>query len=320
MSHSILVPLDGSTLAERALPHAAMLARLYGASVLLLRVPESIIVPVLSAGIWITEEVEPQEAHLRAEQYLAETAGLPLWGDLMVETMTPPHPVAQGLLRAIEATEPLLTVMTTHGRSGAGRVVLGSIAEKIVHTAPGPVYLIRVRESEGPAPEAEADSSAAAAIEAPIPPLSRLLVPLDGSPLAETVLPVAVDLARRANAALTLIRVPTVPGYATAIPETAGWIPQLLGEQAAEATAYLEGVAARLEDGGIQVSTDVELVTAGSVAEGILASAAEHRADLVMMASHGRTGLARWFLGSVADSVIHHATLPVWLIRGQAED
>ncbi len=303
MSRSILVPLDGSATAEQALPHAAMLARLLDAGIILARVPETVIVPVMSAGIWITEEVEPPEAHAHAEDYLAEVARRDVLAGLVIQTIVPSHPVAAGIVHAIEMTTPDLVVMTTHGRSGVRRWVLGSVADKVVHAAPAPVYLVRAVEDE-----------AAATTPAPI---QRILVPLDGSMAGEAALPPAIDLARRTGARVVLVRVPVVPGYATVIPETAGWIPQLLGEKGIEATAYLESVAEALDTQGIGADIDVEVVAAGGVADGIVASSQEWEADVIVMSTHGRTGLRRWMLGSVADGVLHHADRPVWLVRGQ---
>jgi len=300
MTPSIFVPLDGSPLAEQSLPHAARLAELLGASLLLARVPETMIVPVMSAGIWITQEIEPAEAHEHAEAYLAGVARRPELAGHTVQTLLPGHPVADGLLRAVEMTHPRLVVMTTHGRSGLGRWVLGSIADKIVHAAPVPVYVVRATD--------------APATAAP-PGFKRILVPLDGSPAAEAALDEATALARATGGALVLVRVPTVPGYATVIPETAGWIPQLLRDKAVEAAAYLGALAERLRGDGLDVTTDVEIVAVGTVAEGILAAAADHEADLVVMSTHGRTGFRRWMLGSVADGVLHHTGVPLWLVR-----
>lgn len=300
MTHSILVPLDGSELAEQALPHAVRLAGILDASLILVRVPETLIVPVMSAGIWITDEVESPVAHAQAEEYLAAVARRPELSGLAIQTMTPGHPVADALLRAIEMTEPDVVVMTTHGRSGFRGWVLGSVADKIAHASPAPVYLVRSGEDD--------------AVPAAPPEVKRILVPLDGSSAAETALTAAVDVARKTGAALVLVRVPVVPGYATVIPETAGWIPQLLSEKAVEATAYLERVAERLDTQGVKVDIDVEIVASGGVAAGILTSAREWEADLIMMSTHGRTAWRRWILGSVADGVLHHADRPLWLV------
>ena len=294
---TVLVPLDGSDLAELALPHAVALVRRLGGRIVLARVPETLVVPVMSGGIWVTREVESHEAQEVAEAYLAEIAAREALAGLDVETLTPHHPVAHGLLEAIHHSAAGLVVMTTHGHSGLGRWLLGSVADKLVHASPVPVYV--VRSSESPAP----------------PAFGRVLVPLDGSELAEAALEDAAALAQVAGSELRLVRVPTLPGYATAIPETAGWIPDLLREAALEAETYLTGIAARLEAEGLRVAADVEMIVAGSVADALLDYAERSRVDLIVMSTHGRTGVGRWLFGSVADRVLQASPVPVWLVR-----
>jgi nucleotide-binding universal stress UspA family protein len=100
------------------------------------------------------------------------------------------------------------------------------------------------------------------------------------------------------------------------VPETAGAIPEALLEASAEAEAYLAGVLPRLDDAGT-TTADVELLFAGGVAEGILEHCAEHTADLVVLSTHGRGGLQRWLLGSVAERLLETSPVPVWLNRAQ---
>jgi nucleotide-binding universal stress UspA family protein len=294
-----MVPLDGSTTAERSLAHAALLARLLDAEVLLARVPETTIVPVMSGAVWITEEVATDAAAENAGAYLDEAAARPELDGLRVATTLPPHPVANGLLQAIDDRDVDLVVMTTHGYSGFRRWVFGSVADKIVCHAPVDVFLIR--EDEGTVP--------------PEPRLETILVPLDSSALAEAALPAASELAHRSGGRLVLVQIPTVPGYVTGIPETAGWIPKFLREQSESALAYLREKAAALSESGLAVDVDVEIVTAGTVAEGILASAREHAADVIVMSTHGRTGLGRWVFGSVADELLRLTDRPIWVVR-----
>lgn len=298
MTQSILVALDGSPLAEQALPQAAMLAHLLDAPLLLARVPETVARQVPGASTWTIDAIESPEALIEAEDYLARTAASPDLAGLLVQTMTPSHPVTDGLLRAIAMTQPQVVVMTTHGRSGLRRATLGSVADQLVHASPVPVCLVRCSETPS----------------APIG-LRRILVPLDGSAAAEAALPDALRLARSAGAALVLLRVPTVPGYTTVLPETAAWAADLLRDKAIEATGYLDTLAGTLDDAGIEITTDVEIVTAGGIAGGLLASADEHAADLIVMATHGRTGFRRWMLGSVASDLMRHTERPVWLVR-----
>lgn len=301
MTDTILVPLDGSELAEQALPHAAALARALAVPVTLARVPESVVVPVVSAGIWITHEVEAAEAREQAEAYLSALAESPIFEGITVGHAIPSVPVAAGLLDIIEAEQPQLVVMTTHGRSGLQRVLLGSVADKLVRSSPAPVYLVRASETP------------------PEPRFDRILVPLDGSELSRAALGPATELARATGASLLLVRVPTVPGYTTVIPENAGMIPALLREETLHAGEHLERLAQPLRDAGLTVDTEAAVVMAGTVAEGLLTAAQDQSAGLIMMTTHGRSGIGRWLFGSVADGIVRHAEVPVWLIRSRRD-
>lgn len=308
MLQRILVPLDGSALAEQAVPHATALAKAFGSSIILARVPETLIVPVMSGGTWVTREIESHEAHDRAEEYLTDIRSRIAREGLDVTTVMAHHPVAKGLIKAVDESRAGLVVMTTHGQSGIGRWVLGSVAEKLVRAAPTPVYLIRTR-SDG---DASAEPQEWQQRE---PELRRIVAPLDGSELAEVALESASALATATDGEVLLVRVPTLPGYVTAIPETAGWIPDLLRETALESETYLSERVAALRRSGINASGEVELVVQGSVAEGILSYAEKRQADVIVMSTHGRSGVSRWVFGSVAERVLRAADIPVWLVR-----
>jgi nucleotide-binding universal stress UspA family protein len=141
----------------------------------------------------------------------------------------------------------------------------------------------------------------------------RVLVPLDGSPLAEAVLPFMSRLARPLGLEIALLRV--TPMVTPKLVE--GGTRQIIldqGEQLREeAEAYLRGVAARLVADGFRVTTTVR--TGDEVAPEIVAGARECQADLIGMMTHGRTGLGRLFFGSVAEAVLRHAPVPVFVVR-----
>ena len=145
----------------------------------------------------------------------------------------------------------------------------------------------------------------------------RIVVPLDGSELAEKALPVAEELARLADAPLHLVRVVDLTrlerygAYGLAV-EYAGF-ELVAGEERRVATEYLAQTAAELSGRGRTVTTEV---VDGTAPRAIVALTKP--GDAVVMASHGRTGPARWFLGSVAEEVVRHAAVPVLLVRAQA--
>jgi nucleotide-binding universal stress UspA family protein len=298
MIERILVPLDGSDVAEQALPHAAALARTFDATVLLSRVPEPLLVPVMSAGVWITRTVESEEAFEKALEYLDEVASRDVLGGLRVETRRPSYPVVHGLLNSIREDSVDLVVMTTHGHTGPDRWVFGSVADKLVQVAPVPVFVVRAKR------DPEQDVA-----------IRRIVVPLDGSPLAERALPAAEALAVSTGSSILLVRIPIVPGYLTVVPETAGWIPEQLSESAVASEAYLAEQAVKLRANGLQVDEEVQVVTGGTVADGILAESKKYGADVIVISSHGRSGIGRWIFGSVATRVLHGAECAVWVVR-----
>ena len=143
---------------------------------------------------------------------------------------------------------------------------------------------------------------------------SRIVVPLDGSDVADEALTHAVEFARQFNAPLHLLRV----ADAHALERVAGTgigldyvaVGALLQEEVDDAKAYLSAKAKALASDGLSVSHDV---VTGPISRSIVD--ALQSGDLLVMASHGRTGISRWFLGSVAENVIRHAPVPVLLVR-----
>jgi nucleotide-binding universal stress UspA family protein len=212
---------------------------------------------------------------------------------------------AEELILARAQTEPgTLIVMATHGHSGLKRWLLGSIAEKVLQGATTPLLLIRASEEGG---KNEGVS------------LHTLIVPLDGSSLAERALPYAVELARTLGLELTLVRAFSLP---TPIPlaedqaETVQAVREQIGH---EARAYLAEKAEQVRRQGVQVRRQgVQEITTvadeGPAAESILTVARDKPHSWVVMCTHGRSGVRRWVLGSVTERVTRHVTTPVLII------
>jgi nucleotide-binding universal stress UspA family protein len=142
----------------------------------------------------------------------------------------------------------------------------------------------------------------------------KILVPLDGSPLAEAVLPHAKAIAQAERAELILLRVAVDPGaeFAFADPAIASDVVQ---QMEAETKKYMADLTAKLQAEGFTVTS---LIREGPIAETILAVADDMHADLIAMSTHGRSGMQRWLMGSVADRVVHHCQVPVILVRPNA--
>ncbi|HWQ13325.1 MAG TPA: universal stress protein [Roseiflexaceae bacterium] len=287
MTRRILVPLDGSPLAEAALPHAAALARAAGDELLLLRVvtpAETSQSLFWKATIPAELREEWEEATLeRADIYLRDTAARLRGAGLRVTTeVSAADDAAEAIVaRADQDPHIGLVAMATHGRGGLGRWVLGSVASKVLQAVATPLLLVRAREEAPPAAEVT---------------YRTMLVPLDGSGFAELALAEARLLAAATGAELVLVAV---------VGE---------GEDATQAAAYLDEVATRLRADHLAVRTRV---LAGSPAERLLEAADEEHADLIVMATHGRGGWRRLWLGSVASKVVEGATAPVLLVRAQ---
>lgn len=144
----------------------------------------------------------------------------------------------------------------------------------------------------------------------------RILVPLDGSTFAESVLPQAEMLARCGGAEIELLRVTVHPSTFVYVPDPAA-LAELYDSDRSHCEDYLREMSNRVaQRSGLRVVT---AVLEGTVADAILDYAEETNADLVVMSTHGRTGMERWLLGSVAERVVRGAKVPVMLIRPQGE-
>jgi nucleotide-binding universal stress UspA family protein len=202
---------------------------------------------------------------------------------------TPDAQPVEAILNAAADDDVQFIVMTTHGRSGFHRWRLGSVADRIVHTSTHPVVLVRPHE------DVQVGTS-----------FDRILVPLDGSEMSARAIPHAVMLARAGNATIVLLRAVAGTVPALALPLDGYY---LEADESAEAQAVqeLQSVAETLE------GVEVEILATCGRPEAVIGEAAEN-ADLIVMASHGRGGLARLALGSVTDSVIRHAGRPVMIV------
>jgi nucleotide-binding universal stress UspA family protein len=289
----ILVPLDGSPLAEAALPYAKAIASRAGASLVLVRAAHH-------TSFFGDGAVDQQRAISQAEDYLTLLAdGLTTEG-FLVQTGVPfGGSPAEWIVEESEIRHVDLIVMATHDRIGPDRWVRGSVAEAVVHRSTVPVMLVRATDAGQLARRFEA--------EQPV-----LIVPLDGSDVAESALPIARELAQAIGARVVVAGVVPKPGQFVA--GQAGAIVTYAGSEhaqlVADAWAYLESSAGGL---GTMVTSVETVVRYGDAAVEVAAVAREYAAAAVVMATHGRTGLVRSILGSVAGGVLHHSTCPVVL-------
>jgi len=303
---TILIPLDGSVLAEKALPHARLLATALDADIMLLRAltnhEQARLLAEETVDLW--DDTLPPRAEMNqqiwqmlreeAEAYLATQAQRFRAEGLQVETRVLVGEPASALVEQIEAIKPTLVVMASHGYSGMQRWTLGSVTDRVVSASCAPVMIVRSTTPATP------------------PTIRRILMPLDGSKLGAQALPLARMLAQQAHAELLLLRVVDVPMLVDAYMATQYMALSELNR--AEALRQLDETAAQLRDEGVNVASQV---ASGNVAEAIVAAAESQGADMIVMATHGYTGLRRWALGSVANKVLHASTTPLILVRSK---
>lgn len=281
MFHKVLVPLDGSTLAEAALEPAVALARHAHGELLLLRVPtsERILVPMAGSEGILWPDQSLAFSRKEAKQYLAgllKPGAHPDMADIAVRSAVVDGDVASVIVDTAVAEGMDLICMSTHGRSGLTRWMLGSMAEKVLSAAPCPVLIRRGRQ-----------------------PLRRILITLDGSQLAEHALEPGFALAAALSEQVILLRV---------VDEHAPDETSL--HDAAE--AYLWRLAQAHAQPGLEIRTEIAV---GPAAETIVTRLGTLGVDVAVMATHGRSGLRRWVYGSVTEKVLDSAHCSLLVVR-----
>lgn len=310
MYSKIVVPLDGSELAEGVLPHVAEIIRGRESRVYLLSAsPLARKLPPDTAKVQPISAIMPEEAQgamRELMEYLRSVAQKlePATGDVWIGVRFG-RPADEILAFADEVGADLIA-MSTHGRSGIHRWVFGSVTDRLLHGATCPVLLVRARQRD-----AEAAPPA-------VPSYQRILMPLDGSEPAEQIIPYVKALIRPRQTRISLVSVLTTGlgdrtvTLLTSYPPGMQLATTALHQAEAQLQAYLRSVAAALRERGAIVSIDIRQ---GSPADEILSHAAEIEADLICMTTHGLSGVSRWVYGNVAGKILHGAHSPVLLIR-----
>lgn len=302
MYKRILVPLDGSELAEQMLPYARIIGKRLQAQVELLQVfdPVSPSLADPSHGLYLDQIAT--SFRNQTQDYL-EGVALSLRSDgLKVSSIVHEGNPASHIVSEAEREPATLIAMSTHGRSGISRWMLGSITDKVLYATTTPLLIIRPQQQNLPSETK----------------LNTIVVPLDGSGLAEQVLPHVVALAKLLELKVTLIMVtPSETDYYQYAENLAATYRDLFAKGSADALDYLLGIKHRLQQEGIR--TVEEQLLQGDPAAAIVDHAREVRDNFVAMTTHGRSGVGRWFLGSVADRVVRYSGDPVLVIRAKKE-
>jgi nucleotide-binding universal stress UspA family protein len=307
MFRHILVPLDSSRVAAAALPYAVALARAADARISLLSVVEF---PAAPVSLPSAAGREGDERHVTEHTAYLESAATPLRArGLAVTTVVRHGNPAEEILADTEAEDCSLVVMSTHGRTALDRARTGSVAQHVLRHAIVPTLVVP------PGNDASAGDDAV---------ITGVTVPLDGSDLAETALPIAASIATALSVPLTLLRVIPSMTYQASAGWGVGYAAYYLVSEGMErdeehaTEEYLDTIATRLRASGLAVRTTWERSVTSKAEEVIAASLAKRPAGIAVMASHGRGGVLRWALGSTAEGVLDQAPCPILIVRAGA--
>lgn len=290
MLQKILVPLDGSKLAERALPYAKAILAGKGGEVVLFTVaslaaagkePDQPLIPFIGSYLdSIARDLESQK--------------------IKVSTAIGQGDAADQIIDHAGAKDIDLIVICTHGYSGVRRWAVGSVAYKVLQGCCNPILLIKSR-----------------ALEVSQVQLKKILLPLDGSAFSEAAIPLAEELAAGTRADIILARVSPHPldvPYTRPIDERSwpAYLKQLTQEMEQQAKEYITRIESSFAKKGIKVQPRVFL---GKPAEKLLEIADGEKVDLIVMSTHGHSGVSRWNYGNVAARITQESLQPVLLVR-----
>lgn len=318
MFRHIVIPLDGSPRAEEALPVAARLARATGGQLTLLRVvPPTIELDMRTVPLTTPAELASEEEIAKANDYLAQVATSKELEGITIHTEALSGPAAKTILLFAYLQHVDLITICSRGITGLKRWALGSVAEKVVRHSPIPVLVLR---EDGP--------NLAIPGETPTLPV-RLLVPLDGSALAEAALTPAAQLcAALATPARGELHLCYVVRPLPVTEEETEQIARKNEQAIVDAIAYLQTITQRLQQSetasyGCTVSSSVivhsdvaeTLIRVAEQGEGLEADEKFEACDAIAMATHGGSNIAYWVMGSVTERILHGSKLPMLIVR-----
>lgn len=299
MYSKILIPLDGSKTAEKVLPYARYLAGKFKIPVELLAV-----IDIAEMATHITAEKARfldtmiEEGVRFSTTYLKGVASTFAAAD--VKCTVEKGRAEDAIIERSEADTAMLIAMATHGRSGLNRFLLGSVAEKVLRGTANPLLLVRATET------AKSDGEAA---------FKSIIVPLDGSELAESVIPMVAGVAKKLDLEVVLFRAYHIPynAYAGDDGYYAVNYDDLIASVRDEAKEYLGKKMAEVKKLG--VATVSAVTKEGFAGDEIIAFGSKTPDGLIAICSHGRSGVKRWVLGSVTEIVARHTNDPMLIVR-----
>lgn len=299
MFDPILVPLDGSLLAECVLPHAVAMTRAFNAQTVLLRVLDKDQQHV-SAQLFdlLNWQIHKTEAALYLGKVVARLEEIELHPEASVQEGL----VAESIIEFAQTRGVKLIILSSHGHSGISQWGMSSVAQKVILSAPTSVLIVRAHQ---PASHAITEQT-----------YRRILVPLDGSRRAENVLPMIAHLARFHQAQIHVVFVVTTPEMARQMPPTAEDVAlsnRLVERNRKESVRYLEQVRLSSPLNGIAVQT--HLLTSQNAPAALHEFVEQENIDLVTLSAHGYSGNHQWPYGSMVNNFILYSKVPLLIVQ-----
>ena len=323
----ILVPFDGSKRSEAVLPYVRLLAAAYESEVSLLRAVEfdesTLPIDYIGPIVEIKANEARERLRERASGYLSGIQDS--FDEVQVDQVVSlEDPVAAITSESSKDFLKTLVAMSTHGRTGIGRLIVGSVTDRVLHGSSNPMLIVRPEIDEDQLERETWRAGEAFSIHFERPDLptqdfegaaeiQTILVPLDGSETSEKSLEIATDLASRLDANILLIRVASSTMHMSMASEWPAGYPDILTAVEDASKGYLLHKVQELKRQGIENVESQVLI--GDAAANIVEAAEQRPNSLIVMTSRGRAGLGRAILGSVADRIVATSTAPVLLVR-----
>lgn len=302
MFDPILVPLDGSQLAECVLPHVVAIARSFDAEITLLRMLEK---SQAGASAQLFDLLNWQIIKTRAALYLEKTKARFQESNIRARTTVLEGLVAEGITEFAQNQGMKLIILSSHGRNGLTQWGVSSITQKIILSAQTSLLIVRAHQQ---------DIQAGELSETPL--YQRILVPLDGSQRAENVLPIITQLANFHKSQIHLVQVVQTPEMARQMPparEDIDLSNEVVARNREEAGHYLEQVKSRSYLDGISVQT--HLITSDNAAAELHQVVEQEHIELVTLSAHGYSGNLQWPYGSLVNNFIMYGKVPLLIVQ-----
>jgi len=299
----ILLPMDRSPLAECVLPHAVAVARAFESVITLVHAMES---PDRSNWRRAVDPLTWRIRSVEAESYLANLAQRVKKAGVLTEKQILEGPAADRVVDYARKNQVPLIILSSHGQSGLSGWSVSSIVQKIIARAHTSIMIVRARRPEQ------------AAMDLAGLRYRRVLVPLDGSQRAESILPIVTTLARAHEAHVVLVHVVRRPEMARRMPPTDEDIAladRLVERNRAEAAEYLDELRSRVSG-----EAEARVLISEHVAAALHELVDQENIDLVLLTAHGYSALTRWPYGSVVGSFVTYGTTPLLVVQDLPPD